>query len=63
MRLSSGNFGFINEILKPNFKIRQSKITLKETPTLKLGLTPVMTITQVYVFVNLRRETSIAYLL
>ena len=34
-------------ILKPEFKIRQSKIALKETPTLKLELTPVMTVNQV----------------
>ena len=28
----------------------QSKIALKETPTLKLGLTPVLTVTQVCIF-------------
>ena len=37
------------------FKYRESKI---ETLTLKLGLTPVLTVTQVYVFFNLRRETG-----
>ena len=37
--------------------MRQSKTVLKETPTLKLGLTPVMNVTQVCVFVNFRRKT------
>ena len=32
-------------------------IDLKETPTLKLGQTPVMTVPQVCVFGNLRQET------
>jgi len=45
-------------ITKTRFRIRQSKIALKETPTLKLGLTPVMTVTQHCVFVNLWRETT-----
>jgi len=36
---------YINELLKPDLKLKQSKIALKETPTLKLGLTPVMTAT------------------
>ena len=45
-------YEYIN-ITKTHFKIRQSKIALKETPTLKLGLTLVMTVTQVCVFVNL----------
>jgi len=40
-------------------KIRKSKIALKETPTPKLELTPVMTVTQVCVFVKLRRETTL----
>ena len=47
MRPLSGNFGFIkyiNELL-------QSKIALKQTLTLKLGVTLVLTVTQVYVFV------------
>ena len=43
---------------KSQFKIRQSKIGLKETPTLKLGQTPVMTVPQVCVFGNLCRETT-----
>ena len=50
---------YINNLPKPNFKFRQSKITIKETPTLKLGLTPVMTVTQVCIFVNLCRETTV----
>ena len=47
---------------KPFFRIRQSKIALNQTLTLKLGVTLVLTVTQVYVFVNLRRETSTATL-
>ena len=43
----------INELLKA------SKIGLKETPTLKLGQTPIMTVPQVCVFVNLLRETTV----
>ena len=35
--------------------IRQSKIALKQTLALKLGVTLVMTVTKVYVFINLRR--------
>ena len=44
---------------KSQFKIRQSEIGLKETPTLKLGQTPAMTVPQVCVFGNLRRETTV----
>ena len=57
MRPSSGNFGFMNILIsyKTLSKIRQSKIALKQTLTLKLGVTPVMTVTQVYVFVNLHK--------
>ena len=40
-------------------KLRQSKIALKQTLTLKLGVTPVLTVTQVYVFVNLCQVTGI----
>ena len=39
---------------KTLFKIRQSKNALKQAITLKLGVTLVLTVTQVYVFVNLR---------
>ena len=53
---------YINELLKPFFKIRESKIALNQTLTLKLGVTLVLTVTQVYVFVNLRRVTSPATL-
>ena len=42
---------------KTFFKIRQSKIALKQALTLKLGVTLVVTVTQVYVFVNLCRVT------
>ena len=54
---------YINKLLKPFFKIRQSKISLNQTLTLKLGVTLVLTVTQVYVFVNLRWETSAATLI
>ena len=47
MRPWSGKFGFLN-ILKSFFKIRQSKIALKQTLTPKLGVTLVLTVTQVY---------------
>ena len=50
----------INKLLKPFYKLRQSKIALNQTLTLKLGVTLVLTVTQVYVFVNLRRVTSAA---
>ena len=53
---------YINELLKPFLKIRESKIALNQTLTLKLGVTLVLTVTQVYVFVNLRRVTSPATL-
>ena len=62
----SGNFGFMNILMsyKTLFKIRQSKIVLKQTLTLKLGVTLVLTVKQVYDFVNLRRATlSPLYLL
>ena len=42
---------------KTRLKIRQSKIALKETPT--LGLTLVMTVTQDCIFVNVCRETAL----
>ena len=50
-------YDYINELIKPDFKIRQSKIALKETPILKLGVTLVLTESQVYVFVILHQET------
>ena len=61
MRPLSGNLGFMNILMshKSLFKIRQSKIALKQTLTLKLGVTLVLTVTQVYVFVNLRRVTAV----
>ena len=40
----------------------ESKIALNQTLTLKLGVTLVLTVTQVYVFVNLHRVTSPATL-
>ena len=58
MRPPSGNLGFMNILMshyKTLFKIRQSKIALKQTLTLKLG---VMTVTQVYVYINLHRVTT-----
>ena len=60
MHPSSGIFGFMNILMttKTLFKIRQSKIALKQTLTLKLGEILVLTVTQVYVFVNLCRKTS-----
>ena len=48
---------YINKLLKPFFQIRQSNIALNQTLTLKLGVTLVLTVTQVYDFVNPRRET------
>ena len=61
------SYRYINQLLKTRFKIRQTEIALKETPTLKLGLTLVMTVTQNCVFVNLCRDchatSSIAYTL
>ena len=42
----------INKLLKPILKIRQRKIALNQTLTLKLGATLVLTVTQVYVFVT-----------
>ena len=61
MRPSSGNFGFMNILIsyKILFKIRQGKIALKQTLTLKLGVTLVTTVTQVYVFVKLRQVTTV----
>ena len=50
---------YINELLKPFLKFRQSKIVLKQILTLKLGVTLVLTVTQVFVFVNLRRVTTV----
>ena len=43
---------------KTRFKIRQSKIALNQTLTLKLGVTLVLTVTQVNVFINLHQKTS-----
>ena len=59
MRLSVPILGheYINGT-KTLFEIRQSKIALKQTLTLKLGVTLVLTVTQVYVFVNLRQVTG-----
>ena len=37
-------YEYINELLKPDLKL--GKASLNETPTLKLGLTPVMTVPQ-----------------
>ena len=56
----SGSFGheYINKLLKPIFKIRQSKIALNQT-YLKLGVTLVLSVTQVYDFVNPRQKTSL----
>jgi len=45
---------YINKLLKAFFKIRQSKITLNQTLTIKLGVTLVLTVTQVYDFINPR---------
>ena len=42
----------IAKLLKPFFKIRQSKIALNHTLTLKLGVTLVLNVTQVYEFFN-----------
>ena len=42
----------IAKLLKPFFKIRQSKIALNQTLTLKLGVTLVLNVTRVYDFVN-----------
>ena len=44
---------------KTLFKIRQSKIVLKQTLTSKLGVTLVLVVTPIYVFVNLRRVTAV----
>ena len=48
---SVANWGheYINKPLK---QIRQSKIALNQTLTLKLGVTLVLTVTQVYDFIN-----------
>ena len=47
-------YEYINKLYtKTLFKVRQSKIVAKQTLTLKLELTLVMTVTQVYVFANL----------
>ena len=51
-----GAHEYINELIKLDFKIRQSKIALKETPILKLGVTLVLTESQVYVFVILHQD-------
>ena len=50
-------YEYINKVLKP--LIRESKIALKQTLTLKLGVTPVWIVTQVYVFVNLCRVMGV----
>ena len=39
-------------ITKTLFQIRQSKIALNQTLNLKLGVTLVLNVTQVYAFVN-----------
>ena len=49
----------IRQVVHPNLKNRQSKIALKQTLTLKLGVTLLLTVTQVYVFVNLCRVTGV----
>ena len=49
MRTSSANFGFMNIYINELFKIRQSKIALKQTLTLKLGVILVLAVTPVYV--------------
>ena len=57
-------YEYIHKLLKPLFKSRQYKIALKQTLTLtlKLGVTLVLTVTQVYVFFNLCQVTSAATL-
>ena len=50
---------YINKLLKTLFKIWQSKIALKQTLTLKLGVTLVLTVTEVYGFVNLHQVTDV----
>ena len=49
---------YINKLLKPFFKIRQSKIALNQTLTLELGVTQVLTITQAYDFSGELRPES-----
>ena len=44
---------------KTRFQTMESKIALKEIPTLKLVLTLVMTVTQVCLFINLHQETGV----
>ena len=50
----------IAKLLKPFFKIRQSKIALNQTLTLKLGVTLVLNVTRVYDFVNPAAPLSMA---
>ena len=42
------------------FKNKQSKIALKQTLTQKVGVTLVLIVTQIYVFVNFRRVTDVS---
>ena len=49
-------YEYINELLK---SFLNSKIALKQTPTLKLGVTLVLTVTQAYVFANLRQVMGV----
>ena len=44
---------YINEL----FKIRQSKIALKQSLTLTLEVTLVLSVSLVYIFINLRLAT------
>ena len=49
---------YINELLKPFLKLGEARLPIKQTLTLKLGVTLVLTVTQVYVFINLRQVTG-----
>ena len=44
----------VNKLMKPFFL--QSKIALNQILTLNIGVTPVLTVTQVYVLVNTRER-------
>ena len=52
-------YEYVNQLLKPKLKLGKARLqSLKETPTLKLGINPVLTVTHICVLVNLCRETA-----
>ena len=48
-------YEYINKLLKPFLKLGKARLPYKQTLTLKLGVTLILTVTQVYVFITLRQ--------